>query len=156
MDCTSSCSEAFAVGGIVGLIVLIVLLMSAVLLIPKIFYLITLQKALARCNRANRSMEPAMVWLMLIPALDLVWHFFVVNAVADSLEKEFSERSIQAEPAPGKSIGLAMCILNACVVVPYMGELTALGGLVCWILYWVKIADCSSRITTAAPTLQAP
>jgi hypothetical protein len=45
----------------------IVLIVMAILLVPKIFYLFTLQKAFSRCSPDCRAMNPGMVWLMLIP-----------------------------------------------------------------------------------------
>lgn len=54
-----------------------------------IFYVLTLYRALAKCSPASRTMLPEMVWLLLIPLLNLVWNFFVVSALAKSLNAEF-------------------------------------------------------------------
>ncbi len=50
-----------------SIILLLTLLAMGVFLIPWIFYLLTLSKALNRCSPANRSMSPGQVWLLLIP-----------------------------------------------------------------------------------------
>jgi len=121
----------------------------AIFLVPVIFYLLTLQKALNRCSPENRAMAPGMVWLMLIPLFNLIWHFFVVINVAKSLGAEFQKRGITEEPKPGQTIGMIMCILAVCSIIPLLGILCSLGWLVCWILYWVKIAGFSGKI--AAP-----
>lgn len=125
------------------------------LLIPKIFYLISLQKALNQCQPHNRLMQPGLVWLMLIPFLDLIWHFFIVVNMAGSLEKEFNERGIVSEPEPGKAVGFAMCICNACSLIPYVNSVSWMAALICWIVYWVKIAECS-RILQFQPLETAP
>jgi hypothetical protein len=122
------------------------LIACAILLLPAIFYLLTLQKALNRCSPENRAMAPGMVWLMLVPLLNLVWHFFVVINVAKSLGAEFQKRGMTEEPRPGQTIGMVMCILACCGIIPLLGVLCSLGALVCWIIYWIKIAGFSAKI----------
>ena len=39
-----------------------------------------------------------------------------------------------------------MCILFACGVIPLLGILAGLAGIVCWIVYWVRIAEFSRRL----------
>ena len=125
-------------------------------LIPAIFYMLTLQGALNKCAPASRTMEPGMVWLLLIPLVNLVWHFFVVMGLAKSLGNEFARRGVQSsEAAPGQSIGMAMCICMCCSIIPLLGFLASIGGLVLWIVYWVKIADFSRRLDLA-PALSVP
>ena len=135
--------------GIAGILV-IMLIVFAIALIPAICYILTLQKALNRCSPENRAMAPGMVWLMLVPLLNIVWHFFVVINVAKSLGAEFQKRGIAEEPEPGKKIGLIMCILACCGIIPLLGILCSLGALVCWIIYWVKIAGFSGKIAAPA------
>jgi hypothetical protein len=121
----------------------IVLVIFAVLLLPAIFYLLTLQKALNRCSPENRAMNPGMVWLMFIPVFNLVWQFIVVLNMAKSLGAEFRTRGIAEDPNPGQTLGLVMCVGNL-----ICGPV----GLVCWIIYWVKIADYSRKLVgPAAP-----
>jgi len=129
------------------------LIAVAILLVPAIFYLLTLQKALNRCSPENRAMNPGMVWLMFIPLFNLVWHFFIVLNMAKSLGAEFQKRGMAEEPKPGQTIGLVMCVLACCGIIPVLGMLASLAGLVCWILYWVKIAGYSSKL--AAPAAPA-
>lgn len=128
--------------GIPELLIMMVLL----LIIPIIFYLIALQKALSRCSTKNRAMSPALVWLLLIPIFNLFWHFFIVVKVAKSLQNEFRSRSIAFKSPPGQNIGLAMCILSVLSFIPYVGFLCSIAALVCWIIYWIKIAGFSSQI----------
>jgi hypothetical protein len=85
----------------------------------------------------------------------MVWHFFVVINVAKSLGLEFQKRGIAEDPKPGQTIGLGMCILMCCGLLPEsLGKLCSLGFLVCWIVYWMKIAAYSSKIAT--PPESAP
>jgi hypothetical protein len=117
------------------------------LLVPTIIYLAALQKALQRCAPESRTMPPGQVWLMLIPLFNVFWQFIVVLRLASSLRNEFLRRQLPlAEPEPGKTLGLAMCVLIATSWIPILGMFTGPASLVCWILYWVKIAGCSRQI----------
>ena len=117
-----------------------VLILMAIMLVPKIFYLLTLQKALNRCSPESRAMNPGMVWLMLIPFFNLVWHFIIVLNLAKSLGAEFQKRGIPEEPTPGQTLGLVMCV-SALLCAPVY--------LVCWIIYWVKVAGYSAKLAAA-------
>lgn len=141
---------------LISIVITVCVIAFAVLLVPFIFYLLTLQKALTRCSLENRAMQPGMVWLMFIPFFNLVWHFIIVGNLAKSLAAEFQQRGIAEEPAPGKTIGLTMCILNCCCVIPFLGGLCALGGLVCWIIYWVQIAGFSGKLALGGPAPVPP
>jgi hypothetical protein len=134
-------SAAFGAG-----ILVFALISLAIMLIPAIFYILTLQKALNKCAPENRAMQPAMVWLLLVPLVNIVWSFFVVLNLAKSLGAEFQKRGIAEEPEPGKKLGLIMCVLVCCGIIPLLGMLCSLGGLVCWIMYWLKIAGFSKKL----------
>jgi hypothetical protein len=136
-------SIAAGLGILTGMLIVI-----AIMLVPFIFYCLTLQKALNRCSPENRAMNPGMVWLMFIPLFNIVWHFFIVVNMAKSLGAEFQKRGMAEEPKPGQKIGKTMCILACCGVVPILGILASLAAFVCWILYWVKIVGYSSKLAT--------
>src|SRR3954447_3732126 len=113
------------------------------LLAAGIAYIVFLGKVLAKCSPSSRTMQPGMVWLLLVPLLHLILSFLVVSALADSLANEFSLRNIQAEdPKPGKTLGIAMAVCGVCSFIPFV----VFGHLILWIVYWVKIADFSRRL----------
>ena len=147
MDTTSN---PFAHGAAAAGILVGAFIVFAIMLVPAIFYLLTLQKALNRCAPENRAMAPGMVWLMLIPLFNIVWHFFVVINIAKSLGAEFQKRGVSEEAEPGKKLGLIMCILACCGIIPLLGMLCSLGALVCVILYWVKSAGFSAKLASPA------
>ncbi len=131
---------------------LVLLIMAIMILLPAVFYLLTLRKALERCSTESRTMAPGKVWLMLIPLFNIVWHFLVVTGVSNSLHNEFVKRSLPVSgSAAAKKLGLAMCILMASAIIPVVGLLTWLAGLVCWIVYWVKISILSERLEIQPP-----
>jgi hypothetical protein len=127
---------------VVGVVVLVAIVIA-------IFFLLTLSKALSRCSPDNRTMEPAMVWLNLIPCLNIVWQFVTVIRVSESLDNEFYARGYDRGDDYGKNIGISYCVLNLMGWIPYLGVVFSLAGLVCFILYWVKIAGFSKQLASA-------
>ena len=120
----------------------VILLVFGVLsLVPAIFYLLTLQRAIERCSVESRAMSPETVWLLLIPLFNLVWQFIVVNNISKSLRNEFAKRNLAAVSGDfDRALGLAMCILTIVSAIPIVGFATGMAACVCWIIYWVKIA----------------
>lgn len=127
-----------------------------ILILPTVFFLLTLQRALSKCYPTNRTMSPGLVWLQIIPVFGFIWQFFVVIAVANSLEREFAARRIPAEPKPGQTVGLAMCITRVLVIIPFLGLFSGLASIVLWIVYWVKIAGLSAKLDYAPPLQFSP
>jgi hypothetical protein len=128
-------------------IIILFIMSFGILLLPQIFYLLTLQKTLNLVRPENRHMEPGLVWLALIPIFSIIWNFFIVTKVAESLRLEFKQRNIPTgAEKPGYSIGLAYCILVCCTIIPVLGLLTSIAGLVCWIIYWVKISGYKAEL----------
>lgn len=142
--------------GNIGLPELIILFVIGLVLLPSIFFLLTLQKALTRCAPESRTMAPGQVWLMLIPLFNIVWQFILVSRVASSLGNEFRRRNIPAEAEPGKSLGLAFAILALTSIIPVLGVLTGIAAFVCWIVYWVKIANYSAQLMLMPPVSSIP
>jgi hypothetical protein len=128
---------------------LIILALASLVFGPWIFYIPTIQRALKRCSPSSRTMPPSRVWLLLIPIFNLVWHFIVVSNLSRSLGNEFKSRNMpNADPEPGKAVGLAMCILFVGSVIPKVGAVLWFAGLICWIVYWVKIERYSRALRT--------
>jgi hypothetical protein len=123
-----------------------------------LLFLAFLSGVLRKCSPSSRTMEPGMVWLCLIPLVSLIWNFFVVLAIADSLGNEFKLRNIPSDDAkPGKNIGIALSVCNACMIVPLVNVLAMLPALILFIVYWVKIAEYARRLDAyAAPVAMPP
>lgn len=126
---------------------IIIIFTLGILLIPGILYLITLQNTLKVISAENRQMPPENVWLMLIPFFNLIWHFIIVNKIADSIRAEANKQNLQlAEDRPGYSIGIAMCILSCVNLIPIINMLSGIGSLICWIIYWSKISSYKNQL----------
>src|SRR5947209_9014006 len=77
-----------------------------------ICYLVTMQTALSRVAPHNRMMAPGMVWLGLIPCVNLFWNFMIATRVPDSLRNEFRERRQDDGTDYGKGVGVTLAVLN--------------------------------------------
>ncbi|WP_257311064.1 hypothetical protein [Geothrix fuzhouensis] len=133
-------SDSSALAAMLGGGCLIFILLGAAIGIAiAIFYILTMQKALNLAGERHQKMNPSMVWLMLIPLFNLVWHFFVVKNVSDSIKSWAAENGKSVDDA-GYTIGLVTCIAQCCGLIPILNILAGPVGLVCLIIWWVKIA----------------
>jgi hypothetical protein len=115
----------------------------------RLFFTLTIVRALRRCHPRNVTTEPALMWLNLIPLVHVAWNFVTAIKVAESLREEFIDRGWHRRGEDyGYGIGLAMSILQVCGFIPYCGALFGLGGFVCFIIYWVKIAGYSRQLAS--------
>jgi hypothetical protein len=80
--------------------------LSIGLLVAVIFFFLNLHMTLARCGRRNRTMEPAMVWLILVPLFNYYWWFHIVIQVSRSLKNEFSDREKDDGSDYGRALGI--------------------------------------------------
>ena len=120
----------------------IVLAFIGLVTFPLIFYLLTLQRTLQEISSSNRKMQPEQVWLSLIPLFGIIWQYFIVSRLSDSLALELRERNVALpERRPAYNIGILFCILISLVIIPYLNFLATLAGLVCWVLYWLRVND---------------
>src|SRR4051812_14812060 len=143
--------------GFAELFVIFFIIFLAVL-IPTIFFMIAQQETLKAIRPENREMSPGEVWLQLIPIFNLVWMFIVVTRISNSIDREmastqnFSFEDNQyvtgyvSSERPTYQIGIAYCVLSCCSIIPFLGWLASIAALVCWITYWVKLADYKKKI----------
>ncbi|MDB5050007.1 MAG: hypothetical protein JWO30_3078 [Fibrobacteres bacterium] len=136
-------------GGIGPMEILLVVFMLGAFAIPAVFYLLTISKLLSACDVRNRTLEPGKVWFTLIPIFGLYWQFVVVLSVSKSLQNELRFRGEQSDEEPGKNVGLAMCILFSLGAIPAVNMVVAIPGFICWIVYWVKMANMKEKLLFA-------
>ncbi|MSQ96439.1 MAG: hypothetical protein EXR98_18055 [Gemmataceae bacterium] len=92
--------------------------------------------ALSAVAPKNRDMEPAMVFLLLIPCFGLIWWFITVMRVASSLQKEFEDRGLEPDGDFGMLLGLLM-------IIPFV-------NIIFMILWNLKISGYIAELTGAA------
>src|SRR5262245_51980891 len=96
-------------------------------------------------------MEPGMVWLNLIPLFNVVWMFITATRLSESLRNEFYDRGWGRRTEDyGQGLGIATCALLLASNIPYAGCLFFIGWIVCFIMYWLKIAGYSSQLAAGA------
>jgi len=93
-----------------------------------------------------RKMEPGMVWLLLIPCFGLVWNFFVFPRLAQSFKAYFDSVGRTDVEDCGEKIGWAFAICVACSIIPYLGMLAGLAGLVLLIIFLVKAMGLKGQV----------
>jgi hypothetical protein len=107
------------------------------LIVLHILYLLSMSRCFAQISRRNRQMEPAQVWLCLIPIFGTVWTILMVIRLADSLADEYYDRGLRGDGDFGKTLGIIYFVaLLACWPV----------GLVVWIMYWMKISGYTKEM----------
>jgi len=141
------------VGRYVGLPELIMILPLLLFVLPAILYLLTLRRAITVCAPENQKFSPALVWLLLLPVFNLIWHFFVVLGVSRSTRSEFLTRRVIDPPRSTLAFGLAMCTLSILALVPGLSALAGLGAFAAWVVYWVKVAR-DAREIAISPEVQ--
>ena len=96
-------------------------LLIAITLTVEIWYLVATFKTLSAVSESNREMQPAMVFLCLVPMLQIFWVFWVVIKVGASLEHEYSDRGLSGDGDFGKTFGIiALVSMIVCLPVSWI------------------------------------
>lgn len=138
--------------------------------IPAILFFLAQQKTLYVISPENRAMSPESVWLQLIPFFGIVWQFLVVVRIAQSIYKEMESKIVnsilddsqvqikETEESPTFTVGIAYCIfttlgvsigyytINSPSYLGLIGSLFFLIGMVCWIIYWVRLVKTKNKL----------
>ena len=106
-----------------------------------IAYLGLLHRTLNCVGKERRTISPWLVWVMLIPFINLLIQFFIVGEIADSLRAEFNYRKSKIkEDRPGYDIGLLMCIAGLAIPFIYYEKSLIYIEFIFWLAYWIKIS----------------
>jgi hypothetical protein len=110
----------------------------AVAIVVRVLFLLTLSRCLAQCSPRNRTMEPGLVWLNLIPLFDIVWMFVTIIKLSESLRNEYRDRGLPTDdPDFGQMMGILYMVFSL---------VCGLIGLIFFIMYWVKIAGFKNQL----------
>lgn len=117
--------------GVAAILVILLILLIIGGLIVYIMHLSAMSAALEAIPQPLRKMPPGNVWLTFIPLFGIVWQYIMVAAVSDSIKAEFMRRGVpRDEDRPGYNMGLTSCILWTCRIIPYIGLIPALIGII--------------------------
>ena len=130
-----------------GEVFVLLVIIFGVVLLPLIFFLISVMKTLQECDPKNRTMEPGLVWLNLIPIFSLGWLFYTVVCVSNSLKNEFTSRGMDTENSQfGFGVGIAFAVCSAVSIIPVIGVLSAIASLILFIIYWVQVVGFKDQL----------
>ena len=150
-------SDAFALAGAFGVAAIIIgVLFLLVMLVVLVFFLRTLYRCSEALNPAHRVLPSGLIWLSLIPGLNLVWNIVVVVTLSGSLKKEDAARGTNHFGDGGLLLGLLFTLSPFVTWIPLLGLLLALGAIVVWILYWNKISGFTKVLQSAGPIPNGP
>lgn len=62
--------------------IILILCCIGILLLPQIFFLMTLQNTVKEVSVENRTIQPSQVWLTFIPLFGIFWQFFMVYKIS--------------------------------------------------------------------------
>ena len=62
--------------------IILILCFIGILLLPQIFFLMTLQNTVKEVSVENRTIQPSQVWLTFIPLFGIFWQFFMVYKIS--------------------------------------------------------------------------
>jgi hypothetical protein len=138
-------------GWLVGLPLLIgFLILLGIALVPWLFFLLNLQNLLDRVNDRNRAMPAGQVWLNFIPLFNLGWFVYTVVKVRDSVRDEYASRGWPVAGDLGYNVGISAAVLLIATLflswIPVIGWGLIVAYLVCWIIYWVRMAELKNRL----------
>jgi len=133
-------------GALVNLIGVVIGLGIGLVISAVIAYL--LSSCFAVIPAKHRSMEPGMVWLLLIPIFNLYWNFKVYLGLSDSFQSALSAHGEQVGPADtGRTLAKTYCILALVSFIPCLGLIAALVALVFLILFLIKAFELKGRVS---------
>lgn len=115
-------------------------------LIVGVLFLLNLHRLLDAIKPANRTMEPGLVWLNLIPIFNLGWLFYTVIKISEALGAELAERGLDNPDEGGKVLGLVMAGTVVGGLIPLLGGISSLAALVVGIIYWIKMVEYRKKL----------
>ena len=62
--------------------IILILCFIGILLLPQIFFMMTLQNTVKEVSVENRTIQPSQVWLTFIPLFGIFWQFFMVYKIS--------------------------------------------------------------------------
>lgn len=125
---------------------LIVLFIVALIYVPTIFYVLSIQRSLAAVDEDKRPIAPGLAWLYLIPIFNVIWIYFLVVYISRGYEKMQEAGRLQRPVTGGFGVGIAFAICASLSLVPFINVLTIIPMLVLWILHWVQISQAAKAV----------
>ena len=130
-----------------------------VLFLIFILFLGSVSRVLNRVSEENRRMDPGLVWLNLIPLLNLIWCVVTVERVGESIRNEMAARGRDSKTESyGKTAGLTAIVLFLTVLVlpPPALIITWPFALIYGIVYWLQLRWYGARLRDESSAYSPP
>jgi tetrahydromethanopterin S-methyltransferase subunit F len=95
------------------------------------------------------------VGFLFIPVFNFYWGFVAVWGLAQELNRVRAQRGIPGRPV-NEQLAMTACILFCCAIVPYLGILAALAGLIIEIIVMNDMKDAAIDIMRANANSMPP
>lgn len=92
-----------------------------------------------------------------ITVFTLIFTFYMVNKISESLDAELKSRRVADDPKPTLYVGLFMCGCNTATLlgnvnyVAIIGVFAMFAGIGAWIMYWIKTNEYRVKLKTLPP-----
>lgn len=121
--------------------VTILLVLACFVLIPQVISIFVYHRVLGALPSERRLISAQSTFLLLIPFFSTVYEFYVVLRLSRSLQDYFA---IVEEPKMGgcgRILGISFCLCNAGALIPAVGMVLGVLGLLLWIVYMMTILE---------------
>jgi len=129
--------------GIIGVPEVFLIGIVAIVVIFCISYLSSLHQALKAVSPENRKMKPVNVWLLCIPAFNILYLFTVVDAIASSFKQEYDKYGAFGNTKSLQWLGISIGVLN---ILAFFWGIAGIASLMCLVLHWIRVNQCKKEI----------
>ena len=134
----------------------IVIIAIVAVLLPNIFYTLTLQRSFTAIDPPLRPIAPGLVWLFLIPVFNFGWSFFLVVYLKRGYDRMAAAGRLSAPTSAGFGVGIGFAVCFALTLVPAINVLAVIPMLVLWVLHWVQAAAARKLVLPNASAVGSP
>ena len=131
-------------GLFLGLFVLVLVASFVISVITTYF----IYKPYSQLPRQFQTMPAGLIWLMLVPLVNIVMVFFIVLQVPDAFKRYFNSVGNYSVGDCGKLVGRIWAISVLCSLVPLLNYIAWIPALVCMIMFIVKLWAMAGQLNT--------
>jgi hypothetical protein len=110
------------------------------------FYIYAIKKTLAAIAPSCRTQKPGMAWLLLIPIFNVIWFFFLLQAIRQGFDAMLQKNLIPNTIDSGYHYGIAMGCCWVASFIPGLFFIAILPMFVFSILHWTKLTNARDQI----------
>lgn len=118
------------------------------------FYIHAIKKTLAAIDPSCRTQKPAMAWLLLIPIFNVIWFFFLLQAIKQGFDAMLFKNLIPKRIDSGYNYGITMGCCWAAMFIPGIFFIAVLPMFIFSILHWNKLSNARDQITMDTPGIE--